>query len=289
LEDAQKHGIALSKGAKGVTSKGRPLIDEQDYYTKNSEFRVWLQREKKLYLGDLETEKAKELFGKFAKAWNKDKLDETYYKGIDPLTLSAASRTSHKWGFLKKMNEQEKFTLETMRDNVDTATFHQTASQAFDIAKRKPTVKEEKSAQGPQLGPEKMKPGDAAYEAELKREAEQKRLKLERKRWNEQQKVTIEELVPKKEGREARLEKRKTANEFHKYDKSSDMMEGFSDADLMGSSGASDFQQMLARRTNKKSRIQEDKAKRVNEIQEKEKERMRKFLESIGQADKYKI
>jgi len=243
---------------------------------------------KKLYLNELQTEKAKELFNKFAKKWNKDKLDELYYKGIDHLTLSAASRTSHKWKFAKKLNDSEKFSLETMRDNVDTATFHQSAAKAFEISKSR--VGDEKEPQKrDNAKPEKEKEEADAYTAEVKKEAEQKLLKSERKKWNEQHKVAMEELVPKKEGREARLDKRKVQNEYHKYDKTSDMLEGYSDADLMGSSGKSEFQQMLARRNSKQAKIKEDKAKRLTEYQEKEKEKMRKFLESIGQADKYKV
>jgi hypothetical protein len=46
----------------------------------NKEFSIWLIKKKKLKFEDIETEKAKTLFEKFIKKWNKGKLSSIFYE-----------------------------------------------------------------------------------------------------------------------------------------------------------------------------------------------------------------
>lgn len=55
-------------------------ITEEDFFIMNQEFRIWLIKKKKKKFEDLETKKARKLFKKFAKKWNKKKLNDIFYK-----------------------------------------------------------------------------------------------------------------------------------------------------------------------------------------------------------------
>jgi len=52
-------------------------ITEDDYFARNSEFRLWLQEERKTYFDDLTSDEAHRLFEKFVKKWNDGKLRST--------------------------------------------------------------------------------------------------------------------------------------------------------------------------------------------------------------------
>jgi len=53
-------------------------ITEDDYFARNSEFRLWLQEERKTYFDDLTSDEAHRLFEKFVKKWNEGKLRSTW-------------------------------------------------------------------------------------------------------------------------------------------------------------------------------------------------------------------
>jgi hypothetical protein len=61
------------------------------------------------------------LFDKFVKKWNGGKLDKIFYSnGIDE--QQTASFTSHKWSFVKKLNEKDSSILASAKDSVHVAT-----------------------------------------------------------------------------------------------------------------------------------------------------------------------
>ncbi|KAG9143909.1 hypothetical protein Leryth_016098 [Lithospermum erythrorhizon] len=71
-------------------------LSGDDYFAKNNEFSTWLKEEKDIFFSDLSSESAHELFAKFVKAWNNQKLESRYYEGI-----STGPRTAHLWNIRK--------------------------------------------------------------------------------------------------------------------------------------------------------------------------------------------
>lgn len=53
------------------------MIGEEDFFEKNSEFQVWLKREKGRLFEDLSTKKAKRYFKEFVDAFNGGTLSST--------------------------------------------------------------------------------------------------------------------------------------------------------------------------------------------------------------------
>ena len=53
------------------------MLTEDDYFARNSEFRLWLLEERKYYFGDLTSDASHALFEKFVAKWNAGKLKST--------------------------------------------------------------------------------------------------------------------------------------------------------------------------------------------------------------------
>lgn len=100
--------------------------------------------------------------------------------------------------------------------------------------------------------------GNARPHDQLEREEASAQLKLERKKHRKDLDLVNEELVPKATGREALLEKKKQASEFHKQEKVVDME--FSDDFLMGS-GSDDYRRALQRSKVSQQKRQDHKEK----------------------------
>lgn len=73
-------------------------ISEDEFFTKNEEFRVWLKLSKNIYFEDLTSKEAHKIFEKeFVKDYNKGKLTPMYYDGKIPLEIrSSTVKTQHK-------------------------------------------------------------------------------------------------------------------------------------------------------------------------------------------------
>ncbi|XP_047336555.1 style cell-cycle inhibitor 1-B [Impatiens glandulifera] len=67
-------------------------ISPDDYFLRNNEFSTWLKEEKDIFFSDLSSERARELFLKFVKDWNRQKLEPRFYEGI-----AAGPRSAHNW------------------------------------------------------------------------------------------------------------------------------------------------------------------------------------------------
>lgn len=67
-------------------------LSNDDYFSKNNEFAMWLKEKKNVFFSDLSSDSAHELFSDFVKSWNSKKLDSRYYEGI-----ASGPRTAHKW------------------------------------------------------------------------------------------------------------------------------------------------------------------------------------------------
>ncbi|PIN12145.1 hypothetical protein CDL12_15248 [Handroanthus impetiginosus] len=67
-------------------------LSNDDYFSKNNEFAMWLKEEKNIFFSDLSSDSARSLFSEFVSEWNNQELDSRYYEGI-----ATGPRTSHKW------------------------------------------------------------------------------------------------------------------------------------------------------------------------------------------------
>ena len=70
----------------------------------------------------LSSKESHSLFDKFVKYWNKGKLDKIFYDGGIDEQQSANSFTSHKWSFVKKLNDKDANILASAKDSVHVAT-----------------------------------------------------------------------------------------------------------------------------------------------------------------------
>ena len=95
-------------------------IDEDDYFAKAEEFRVWLHERKRVYLDDLSTDDARDRFLGFVSEWNDGRLDRMYYDGVPPAVRDRCKRTRHAWNF--KLSDKEKWDLASTKDNIDSQT-----------------------------------------------------------------------------------------------------------------------------------------------------------------------
>ncbi|XP_077977110.1 uncharacterized protein LOC144432717 [Glandiceps talaboti] len=243
-------------------NKAKGKISEEDYYNKALEFRTWLVEEKGKYVDDLETSKARLLFKKFVKKWNKRRLPKKYYKGLDASDVAASSRTKFKWKF---QGSQEEVKIRTIRgkikswtsgsnvslhDNPGFSTFGKSGTSSSSSTGggggstgmigpvgpslpppstrpvQGPALPTPRPVQGPTLPPSKSQ-----YEREEEREAQWKRLQKERKDYRSYDKMVMEELAPKATGHNAKIEK-KMARSFERRQRghSPEMK----DSDLMG-------------------------------------------------------
>jgi hypothetical protein len=60
-----------------------PTLTEDDYFTRNPEFSLWLRQQKDIYFNDLDTATAHRLFTDFIYLWNKGLLSGKFYHSID--------------------------------------------------------------------------------------------------------------------------------------------------------------------------------------------------------------
>ncbi|KAL3663748.1 hypothetical protein V7S43_011163 [Phytophthora oleae] len=183
------HDPKLPKGVKKIT--------EEDYFLRQTEFRVWLAQTKTKYVDDLSTDEATELFThKFARKWNRGKLAPMFYEGLPDSVVEQTKRTRHRWGFVAKLGEKEKFELATAKDSVDVATKKDNLLTSGKEKVKGPVFEEDRSRR-------------RSKEDEDDREQDRKRRKVDRRKEREYRDMVIDELAPKPTGREAQIDKRR--------------------------------------------------------------------------------
>ncbi|KAF1777461.1 hypothetical protein GQ600_17096 [Phytophthora cactorum] len=268
----KSHKAKLPKGAKHIT--------EEDYFLRQTEFRVWLAQTKNKYVDDLSTDEAMELFtDEFARKWNRGKLSKMFYEGLPDAVVEQTKRTRHQWGFVAKLGDKEKFELATAKDSVDVAT-----------KKKSLLISEEKKIKGPKLEEDGSRTKRRSKEDdEDDREEDRKHRKLERRREREYRDLVMEELEPKATGREAQIEKRRQlGDKLHGAARDrEDARDGLdlSDDFLMGGRGGSDdLKHRMAQRDLVRRRKQEQQQEKLAALKAKESARMDKFLEDMGLA-----
>lgn len=273
VEQGARHGFVPSE----------KLDIEKDYFRKATEFRVWLHTKHRVFLDELPTDTAKKHFETFVSLWNAGLLEQSLYTGVDRSTLAAASMTRHKWGFAKKMSEDEQFQLATARDDVDTGTFHQNAGQGF-------ALKTMTSSALPPKSSSSSGPADEVLRAEQRKKLE----KTERKRFNESNKLIEEELVPKKEGRERQLEVKRMKGPAGRGERD-DGFGSYGDAELMGDADSFEAvrrrealrqESFDKRRADGKATMMAAKQSKLEEYQKREADKMKQFIETMGLTNK---
>ncbi|KAG6961710.1 hypothetical protein JG688_00008941 [Phytophthora aleatoria] len=268
------------KSRKAKLPKGVKHITEEDYFLRQTEFRVWLAQTKNKYVDDLSTDEAMELFTvEFARKWNRGKLSKMFYEGLPDAVVEQTKRTRHQWGFVAKLGDKEKFELATAKDSVDVAT-----------KKKSLLISEEKKVKGPKLEEDGSRTKRRSKEDdEDDREEDRKHRKLERRREREYRDLVMEELEPKATGREAQIEKRRQlGDKLHGAARDrEDARDGLdlSDDFLMGGRGGSDdLKHRMAQRDLVRRRKQEQQQEKLAALKAKESARMDKFLEDMGLA-----
>ncbi len=74
---------------------GAPAISpEDDFLSRQPEFRVWLFTTKSECVSDVEKKQAHKSFEKFARKWNSGELPESFYKGIPQSVIDQVPRVS---------------------------------------------------------------------------------------------------------------------------------------------------------------------------------------------------
>ncbi|KAF4322499.1 hypothetical protein BBO99_00002661 [Phytophthora kernoviae] len=263
---------------------GACRISEDDYFLRATEFRVWLTQSKGKYVDDLSTEEATQLFrDDFVRKWNRGKLAEMFYKGLPDAVLEQTKRTRHRWGFVAKLGEKEKFALATAKDSVDVATKKQDLLNPGNGASVKKPPREKAET-------------DRSNSRRKGREEEDKedtwkRRKVERKKEKEYRDTVMDELAPKETGREAQIQKRRQLGEkLHGAARDrEDTRDGLdvSEDFLMGGGrhgGEDDFQRRMAQRDSARRRKQGEQQAKLAGLAAKESARMDKFLEDMGLA-----
>ncbi|GBB92547.1 hypothetical protein RclHR1_20200003 [Rhizophagus clarus] len=239
-------------------SSSKPLknfksISEDDYFSKSTEFRIWLKENKDKFFDDLNSEQTHRYFKKFVSAWNKYKLDKKYYDGIRSSQLTSSETTRYKWKNLK-INQDE---IDTIKHSVDRQT---NTNFAMEVQMRSGNSKLDIASKrhiGPIMPPSSSKGG---YEEEMDQEDreryERALKKKELKDFKKTHEAILDELVPRETGREAVIEKKRAKNAYYRREESPDVE--LNDRDLMGDD---DYQsRFAAHKRTRDAREQQKKA-----------------------------
>lgn len=108
-----------------------PRLTRRDYFQRSTEFRLWLHSNYGKHIDDISTKRSHKYFRRFVREWNSGKLSSNYYNGIDSSSIGAATMTKHRWSFASKLTPADKMQLDTVRDNIDTSTYHHSYQQEF--------------------------------------------------------------------------------------------------------------------------------------------------------------
>ncbi|CEP11356.1 hypothetical protein [Parasitella parasitica] len=252
MSSSKRHGSSSSsRGHKRHhESDEEHTIDEDDYFEKANEFRLWLKESKHKYLDEISSKEARRYFCKFVRKWNDYELEEKLYKGLNSAQLESSDTTRYKWSFAKNLNKME---MDTVRDNVDSMTSQSRGDDRISGKRRAQAI-------GPTM-PDFVDKEDQHERDRLNR-------KQEVKRRNERREAMLDEVAPKETGREAALAKKRSLNAYHKRERSPDVE--LSEQDLMG---GDDFKARVAaeRRANemRESRQAERRQQRLAPIMSK--------------------
>jgi len=238
-----------------------------------------LLEKKGLHLSEIDTQKGKDIFKEFVHKWNNDDLDEKYYRGIAPEEQTGTVRTQYRWSFAEKLDP---VTMGSMRDSIDLAT--NLGKQNFQFEERNNTREEEQPIIGP-LPPksqdEEMDENDKRLLEEEKQTYQKFLQKKDLKDYKKTKETVLEELAPKKTGREAMLENKKKKSEYTRRSKDAEMDAEMDDKEVF-EGGGPDFHAALSKKRDREMLYQQmkqhEQEMKMKEWKKKEAEKMAPFL-----------
>jgi len=165
-------------------------------------------------------------FRKFVKAWNRGKLPEMYYEGVQAADNPPSASTSYKWSFTNNLQVNSK-DLRLARERVNEATRGSMASASGGPGNR--------AVQGPFLPGRSTLSSDRQYDRELDTERQDRERRASRKRAREEENDHIEDVIgPKSIGREGTLEAKRARRENDRTFREKEAEDDFGDDFLMG-------------------------------------------------------
>ncbi|KAG8880730.1 hypothetical protein FRB98_004747 [Tulasnella sp. 332] len=255
-----------------------PLDADEDYFTRQTEFRQWLREEKGKYVDEITGEKSRSYFKKFVKAWNNGHLQLAFYNGDLSRNNASSANTAYRWSFTSKRSAADQAALEAAKASVSEATYSRFGARPSEPARQRPS----------QIGPTLPSAGDRRVQLEETREVEQRNVTASRKRERQEDKERVEDLVgPREVGREGMLEKKRLKREDDR--RLQDKEEGGLEVDDSALYGDNDsFQARLAARDANRKKYEEKKQvlrvdrnsagnERLAALRDKEKETMEHF------------
>ncbi|CAO1634568.1 unnamed protein product [Sympodiomycopsis kandeliae] len=313
-KEPRVHSRVIELGSQGLTP--------DDYYQKSTEYRHWLihsgtasKLRKKLnlsrskgppeggiYLDELTSKEAHELFENFVDRWNDGKLNDEYYTGK---LVSSKENTGYKWKFSGKTSEKDKVELERIRDGVDSLTNSDSRGAREARDKERGKVRSRNLDEGQDgrrgaassgsvgtganttardsgwgnkrsdtVGPSfpTRHHSDSRFEEEEAREAQKRAAQATRRAERRDARDIEEERNPRATGRDAIREKRRERNQENRAFEAQSKGDGdvhLTENELMGEDNS--FQAALAARSrasNKRSEVQQTKRdERESEMQ----------------------
>jgi len=251
---------------------------ETDYFTYHQEFWVYLFREEGIRFNDLSSDESRAAFRRFAKEYNAGSLEAPYYEKPPTFpaeVLEESKTTQHKWGF--QTSETERRGLEQLQAGVRRLTDYQDGDTGGD-----------KSHDDPQkIAGSSSVPARNDDHHQQRRKTPEDRMEERRKnkRLREHVRTAEEEITGGvKDFRERQIEKkREHAARLHgaARDKEEGAGVELDDSALYGD-GDRSFKDALAHEKQAKLRREEKRNARVEELQNKERERQENMLKMLG-------
>ncbi|XP_049849857.1 translation initiation factor IF-2-like [Schistocerca gregaria] len=210
----ERHRIETDSHRESKSREGIPRLHKDDYFRYACEYRHWMMETKGIHTSSMTGDMARKGFKDFVRAWNKGRLSEKYYEGIEPTSMAASTRSSYEWHF----RDVDEKVLGSVRTEVNIATsggrsrkvrqsYEESEEPDFYLPESVSSSKNRQALIGPALPPKAEVLQESAEER-------YERLKRERKKFRKEQELLYDELAPKPAaGREAMIEKKKLERE----------------------------------------------------------------------------
>ncbi|KAL4439171.1 hypothetical protein ABPG74_008946 [Tetrahymena malaccensis] len=211
-------------------------ISEDDFFIMNKTFSIWLIKKKNKYFDDLSTNKQRKYFKKFVKKWNKNDLSSVYYD---------EDKLQEKYGQLLKKNSFWKLQNDDSQVSKLYKEYQEAlngVNQMYDFKNdetdhKKALRKAARLEQGDKYDDyqdTKKTRNDVEYDRENNREFKREQDKYDRRRERKNKEELMDELVPKKVGKEAILEKKRMLNDKINGNRDNTGIDDYDEEFLMG-------------------------------------------------------
>ncbi|KAL4489371.1 hypothetical protein ABPG72_002667 [Tetrahymena utriculariae] len=190
-------------------------LSEDDFFIMNKTFSIWLIKKKNKYFDDLSTNKQRKYFKKFVKKWNKKDLSSVYYdedklleKYGQLLKQKSFWKIEHDDSQVSKLYKEYQEALNGVNQMYDFKNDETDHKKALRKASRL-----EQGDKYDDYQDTKKTRNDVEYDREKNTEYKREQDKYDRRRERKNKEELMDELVPKKVGKEAILEKKRNLND----------------------------------------------------------------------------